>query len=131
MKLSRLLLAGFCLLAPVAAHAQALVNGQSAVATPTSSPGAITVTSTTLSANVSTQIAAANPNRIALGIQCASGGVSISETGATLAGASVGNGSLFIPSGTAPYFTPPVATLTALTAYTAAAQTCVVTEYQK
>lgn len=120
------------LLASSAAEAQNLINGQQSVATPTSSAGAITVTSTTLNANTSTQIAAANSNRIAFGVQCATGGVSVSETGAALAGASVGNGSIFIPTGSsAPYFTPPVATLTAITAYTATAQTCVVTEYQR
>ncbi|UMY16658.1 hypothetical protein MMB17_18525 [Methylobacterium organophilum] len=96
---------------------------------PTAASGKVTVTSTSLSANTSTTIAAANASRIALGVQCASGGVSLSETGAALTGAAVGQGSLFIPSGSGPYFTPPVATLTAVTAYTATAQTCVVTEY--
>jgi hypothetical protein len=89
----------------------------------------VTKTSTALAANTSTTIAAANPSRISFGIQCATGGVSVDETGAALTGAAVGNGTLFIPSGTGPYFTPPIATLTALTAYTATAQTCVVTEY--
>jgi hypothetical protein len=119
-------------LAPAVAQAQAYVNGQQAVATPTSTANGITVTAVTLNANTSTQLAPANPNRIALGIQCGTGGVSISETGQTLAGASVGNGSLFLPSGTAgPYFSPPVATTTAITAYTATSQTCVTTEYQR
>lgn len=96
---------------------------------PTAAAGKITKTSTAISATTSTTIAAANANRIALGIQCASGGVSIDETGAALAAAGVGNGTLFISTGSGPYFTPPIATLTAITAYTGTAQTCVVTEY--
>lgn len=89
----------------------------------------IITTSTALTANTSTTIAAQRSTRIALGIQCGSGGVSISETGAALTSAAVGSGSLFIPASTAPYFTPPIASRTAITAYTATAQTCVVTEY--
>jgi hypothetical protein len=98
---------------------------------PTAASGKMTVTSTDLTANTSTTIAAANTNRISLGIQCASGAVNVSETGATLAAATFGaaGASIFIPSGTAPYFTPPIATRTAVTAYTATAQKCVVTEY--
>lgn len=96
---------------------------------PTAAAGKIARTSTALTANTSTTVAAANANRIALGVQCGAGGVSIDETGAALTGAAVGNGTLFIPSGTGPYFTPPVATRTAITAYTTTAQTCVVTEY--
>lgn len=127
-----LLLALALIGAPAAAQAQAYVNGQQAVATPTSTASGITVTSVTLNANTSTQLAPANPNRIALGIQCGTGGVSISETGQPLAGASVGNGSAFLPSGSAaPYFSPPVATTSAVTAYTATSQTCVTTEYQR
>lgn len=105
------------------------VTTTGALEPPTAAAGKITRTSTSLTANTSTTVAAANANRIALGIQCGAGGVSIDETGAALTGASVGNGTLFIPSGTGPYFTPPVATRTAITAYTATAQTCVVTEY--
>lgn len=96
---------------------------------PTAASGKITRTSTALTASTSTAIAAANANRISFGIQCATGGVSVDETGGTLTAAAVGNGTLFIPAGTAPYFTPPIATRTAVTAYTATAQTCVVTEY--
>lgn len=105
------------------------VTTTGALEPPTAAAGKIARTSTALAANTSTTIAAANANRIALGLQCGAGGVSIDETGAALTGASVGNGTLFIPSGTGPYFTPPVATRTAITAYTATAQTCVVTEY--
>ena len=119
-------------LAPAAALAQVYSGGQQVVATPTSTASGITVTSVTLNANTSTQLAPPNVNRIALGIQCATGGVSISETGQALAGASVGNGSIFLPSGTtAPYFSPPVATTSAITGYTATSQTCVTTEYQR
>lgn len=96
---------------------------------PTAAGGKITRTSTALTANTSTSIAAANANRVALGIQCGSGGVSVDETGGALTAAGVGNGTLFIPANPSAYFTPPVATLTAVTAYTATAQTCVVTEY--
>lgn len=100
-----------------------------AIQPPTAAAGKITRTSTALTANTSTTIAAANANRIALGIQCGSGGVSVDEAGGALTAAGVGNGTLFIPTGAGPYFTPPIATLTAITAYTASAQTCVVTEY--
>lgn len=96
---------------------------------PTAASSKITKTSTALSANASTTIALANPNRIAFSVQCGSGGVSVDETGAALTGASVGNGTLFVPANPGAYFTPPIATLTAITAYTATAQTCVVTEY--
>ncbi len=132
MRASALTFAAVLALAPVAALAQAYVNGQQAVATPTSTASGITVTAVTLNANTSTQLAPANNSRIALGIQCGSGNVSISETGQTLAGASVGIGSIFLPSGTTPpYFSPPVATTSAITAYTATSQTCVTTEYQR
>jgi hypothetical protein len=116
--------------APALALAQAYNNGQTVNTTPTSTAGGITVNTTQLSANTSTQIAPADPNRIALEIQCDTGGVSVSLQGLGLAGASVGNGTKFIPSGSAaPLYTPPVATKTAITAYTATAQTCTVTGY--
>lgn len=110
---------------------QATQTTTGAIEPPTAAAGKITKTSTALTANTSTTIAAANTSRIALAIQCGSGGVSVDETGAALTAAGVGNGTLFIPTGTGPYFTPPIATRTALTAYTATAQTCVVTEYNR
>lgn len=113
----------------VVVNNQATQTTTGAIAPPTAAAGKITKTSTALTANTSTTVVAANTNRIALAIQCASGGVSVDETGAALTAAGVGNGTLFIPTNTGPYFTPPVATLTAITAYTATAQTCVVTEY--
>lgn len=112
-----------------AANRKLTTTTTGALEPPTAAASKITATSTALTANTSTTIAAANANRIALGVQCGSGGVSVSEAGAALTAAGVGNGTLFIPSGTGPYFTPPVATRTAITAYTATAQTCVVTEY--
>lgn len=99
------------------------------MAIPTAAAGKITKTSTAITANTSTTIAAANANRVAVAIQCGAGAVAVDETGAALAGAGVGDGTLFIPTGTGAYFTPPIATLTAITARSATAQTCVVTEY--
>lgn len=110
---------------------QILTTTTGALEPVTAAAGKITRTSTALTASTSTTIAAANANRVAIGIQCGSGGVSVDETGGALTAAGVGNGTLFIPTGTGPYFTPPVATRTALTAYTATAQTCVVTEYNR
>lgn len=104
-------------------------SGKLCLSMPTAPAGKIVKTSTAITANISTTIAAANANRVALAIQCGSGGVAVDETGAALAGAAVGDGTLFIPTGTGAYFAPPLATLTAITARTATAQTCVVTEY--
>ena len=106
-----------------------------ALAPATAATGKITVTSTSITASTNTQIAAANTSRIAYGINCAgTGAVNISETGATLTSATFGatGATVQIPaSSTPPYFIPAIATLTAITAYTATAQTCVVTEYNR
>lgn len=106
---------------------------------PTAAAGKTLVTSTSVAASTSTTIAAANANRISVGIQCgnvagtAAAATAISETGATLTAATFGaaGASIFMPASTSGpvYFTPPIATRTAVTAYTATAQTCVVTEY--
>lgn len=84
-------------------------------------------------ANTNTVLAPANPSRIAWAIQCASGAVNVSETGATLASATEGaaGASVYIPTGSSPYFTPPIATLTPITVYTATAQACTITEYNR
>jgi hypothetical protein len=95
---------------------------------PTAAAGKTVATAVSVSATTSTQLVAANANRIAYQIQCASGGVSVDETGAALTGASVANGTVFIPAGTTTPYIPPIASLTAITAYTATAQSCRVTE---
>lgn len=97
---------------------------------PTAATGKIVATSVALSPTTSTQLVAANANRIALEIQCdGTAAVGISRTGATLT--SVAASPLVIPTGSYPLYTMPVATLTAVTAYTGTAQTCRVTEYNR
>ena len=99
-----------------------------ALAPPTAASGKITQTNVSVPSNASTQLVAANANRIGLEIQCdGTGTVGIDQTGGTLT--SVAASPLVIPAGSYPLYTPPIATLTAITAYTASAQTCRVTEY--
>ena len=95
---------------------------------PTADTGKIVATSVSLTANTSTQLVASNSARIAVEIQCDGAAVvGISRTGATLTSATAAP--LVIPAGSYPLYTMPIATLTAITAYTATAQTCRVTEY--
>jgi hypothetical protein len=94
---------------------------------PTAAAGKIVETPVTLVASTSTQLVAANANRIAMEIQCdGAAPVAIGRTGATLTGLATG---LVIPSGSYPLYTPPVPSLTAITAWTATGQTCRTTEY--
>jgi hypothetical protein len=95
---------------------------------PTAAAGKIVATSVALTSNTSTQLVAANVERIGVEIQCdGTGVVGVSRTGATLTSATAAP--LVIPSGSYPLYTMPIATLTAITAYTGTAQTCRVTEY--
>ena len=95
---------------------------------PTAGSGKITQTSTALSVNTSTQLVAANANRIAVEIQCdGTAVVGIDRTGGTLTSATAAG--LVVPTGSYPLYTMPIATQTAITAYTGTAQTCRTTEY--
>ena len=90
--------------------------------------GKIVETSVSLSANTSTQLVPVNLFRTLVEIQCDGAAVvGISRTGATLTSATAAP--LVIPAGSYQLYTMPIATLTAITAYTATAQTCRVTEY--
>lgn len=80
-----------------------------------------------LTANTSTTILAVSAARVGFDIQCASGGVAVSRTGATLTSAtpSAGGADLVIPASANAYFTPAYASKTqAITGYTATAQAC-------
>lgn len=99
-----------------------------AIEPPTAAAGKIVATSVTLTANTSTTLVAANDQRIAIEIQCdGAATVGVSRTGAALTSATAAP--LVIPTGSYPLYTMPVATLTAVTAYTGTGQTCRVTEY--
>lgn len=83
-----------------------------------------------VSATTSTTIAAANLNRVGLAIQCSMDAVKVSEVGAVLTSGALDSsqggvilataGNLYIPQGPS---------LTAITAYSANAGRCLVTEY--
>lgn len=95
---------------------------------PTAAAGKITQTNVSVTANTSTQLVAANANRIAVEIQCdGTAPVGIDRTGGTLTSPTAAP--LVIPSGSYPLYPMPIATLTAITAYTATAQVCRVAEY--
>jgi hypothetical protein len=95
---------------------------------PTAASGKIVETAVSVPASTSTQLVAANANRIGVEIQCdGAAPVGIGRTGAALTSATTAG--LVIPSGSFPLYTPPIASLTAITAYTATAQSCRVTEY--
>jgi hypothetical protein len=97
---------------------------------PTVAAGKLVETSVAVSANTSTQLVAANASRIGLEIQCdATAPVGLGRTGATLT--SVAASGFVIPSGSYQAYQMPFATLTAVTAYTATAQTCRVSEYTR
>lgn len=101
---------------------------------PTAASGKIVATSVALTANTSTTLVAARGtpgDRISYTLQCdGTAAVGISETGGTITAATLAGGTtLVIPSGSAPLYIPPVATQTAITAYTGTAQSCRVTEY--
>jgi hypothetical protein len=102
------------------------LNG--ALEPPVAASGKLTETSVAVAANTSTTLIAANTSRIAMEIQCdGTAAVGLSRTGAALT--SVAAAPLIIPSGAYPLYTMPMATATAVTAYTGTAQTCRVTEY--
>lgn len=107
------------------------VTTTGALQPPTAASGKIVDTSVALSANTSTQLVAARAtagDRIAAEIQCdGTGVVGIDMKGGTLTSATAAP--RVIPSGSYPLYTPPIATQTAITAYTGTAQTCRVTEY--
>ncbi|SFG65055.1 hypothetical protein [Methylobacterium gossipiicola] len=98
---------------------------------PTAASGKIVDTSVTLTSNTSTVLVAARAtpgDRLAVEIQCdGTAVVGIDMKGGTLTSATAAP--RVIPSGSYPLYTPPVATQTAITAYTGTAQTCRVTEY--
>ncbi|SFV06033.1 hypothetical protein SAMN02799631_04340 [Methylobacterium sp. 174MFSha1.1] len=98
---------------------------------PTAASGKIVDTSVALTANTSTTLVAARGtpgDRIAAEIQCdGTAVVGIDMKGGTLTSATAAP--RVIPSGSYPLYTPPIATQTAITAYTGTAQTCRVTEY--
>ncbi len=102
-----------------------------ALAPPTAAAGKIVDTSVALSANTSTRLVAArgtSGDRIAIEIQCDGlAAVGVDMKGGTLTSATAAP--RVIPSGSYPLYTPPIATQTAITAYTGTAQTCRVTEY--
>lgn len=102
-----------------------------AIQPPTAAAGKITQTIVTLSANASTQLVAARAtsgDRIAVEVQCdGTAAVGIDRTGGTLTSATAAP--LVIPSGSYPLYTMPIATQTAITAYTGTGQSCRVTEY--
>lgn len=103
-------------------------NTDGSLAPPTAAAGKINTNTVALSANTSTQLIGTNDQRIALEIQCdGTAVVGVSRTGATLTSATTAP--LVIPAGSYPLYTMPVATLTAVTAYTGTAQTCRTTEY--
>lgn len=97
---------------------------------PTATAGKITQTSVSLTANTSTSLVAANTARIAVEIQCdGTAPVGVDRTGGALTSATAAP--LVIPSGAYPLYPMPIATLTAITAYTGTAQVCRVTEYNR
>lgn len=105
-----------------------LTTTANSLAPPTSAGGKKVRASVALAANTSTTLLVANANRYSYAVQCATGGVVLDETGGALTGATVGNGTTFLPANPGVRFSPEVASLTAVTAYTATAQTCVATE---
>jgi hypothetical protein len=80
-----------------------------------------------IAASTSTTLLASSATRIGFDVQCATGGVGISRTGATLTSAtpSSGGADLVIPASANAYFTPSYVSKTAaVTAYTGTAQAC-------
>ncbi|MGE7415454.1 hypothetical protein [Methylobacterium tarhaniae] len=102
-----------------------------AVQPPTAAAGKIIDTSVVLTANTSTTLVAARAtsgDRLAIEIQCdGAGAVGIDMKGGALTSATAAP--RVIPSGSFPLYTPPIASQTAITAYTGTPQTCRVTEY--
>lgn len=95
---------------------------------PTAAPGKIAQTSVAVAAATSTQLVAANTARIAVELQCdGTAPVGVDRTGGTLTSATAAP--LVLPATAYQLYIMPIATLTAITAYTATAQTCRVTEY--
>jgi hypothetical protein len=113
---------------PVALSGTGSSTTSGALQPPTAAAGKITQTRVAVAATTSTQLVAANTARIAVEIQCdGTAPVGIDRTGAALTDPLAAP--LVIPSGSYPLYTMPIATLTAITAYTATAQSCRVTEY--
>ncbi len=107
------------------------ITTSGALQPPTAASGKIVDTSVALTANTATTLVAARGapgDRLAVEIQCdGTAAVGIDMKGGTLTG--VASAPRVIPSGSYPLYTPPIATQTAISAYTGTAQTCRVTEY--
>lgn len=106
-------------------------GGASGAGVPVASSAAqITTTKTTLVAATNTTIAAANPNRIALWIQTdGAAAARVGLKGETLSGTR--GGETQIPAVADALLTPPIASTTAVTAYSTGTPTLYVTEWLK
>ena len=101
-----------------------------ALVPPQAPSAAITQTVTAVAATTSTTIAAASATAIAVEIQCdGTAPVAIDRKGGTLT--SLAAAPLVLPQTAYQLYVMPIATTSAITAYTATAQTCRVTQYAR